>query len=170
MILNLNFSKLVNIGVFAFDIDEFTYSHNLFIVEDSMIESKYYLIDVVKNITKNSVLESYYNDVALEEVYIVDFSLKKDILLQIISFLEKYNYISDVEFAKNVLADIDISFFEIRYNFFESSRIKDSAQISAGELYCSFSKIKTRRSDGSFGATIEDINLLPIKKILYSFV
>jgi len=68
MILNLNLSKLVNIGTFAFNIDELTYSHDLFIVEDSKIESKYYLVDIIKNVTKDNFVDNGLDDILLEEV------------------------------------------------------------------------------------------------------
>lgn len=170
MILNLNLSKLVNIGTFAFNIDELTYSHDLFIVEDSKMESKYYLVDIIKNITKDGFVDNGLGDILLEEVYIVDFSLKKDIPLQIISFLKEYGYIADIESARKTLSDVNISFFEVRYNFYENSRIRDKENISAGELYCNFSKVHSRKNDGTLGAIVEDMNLLSIKKMLYSYL
>lgn len=172
MVLNLNFSKIVNLGVFTFNIDELLYSHNFYIIEDSKDYERCYLIDVVKNETKNNLLRFYLNgndvyNIELESVYITNFSFRKDIIKQITSFLKEYKYITDEEKAINSLKNIDISYFEVRYNLFEKTRRNDGYDnIETGDVYCIFSKSQIVNEDKSYGAILEDINLFAIKRLL----
>lgn len=170
MILNLDFSKLVNIGNFLFKKDSFVYQHDLYILEDSQIKDKYYLIDHIKNVTKIKDIEDLYKKadyINLEEIYILDLSLKKDIPTQIVCFLKNNNYIEDINSVINILKSIDISYFEVRYKFYERSRVTDIEAIeSGGEVYCNYSRVRVVNEDNTLGTIIEDINLNSIKKLL----
>lgn len=169
--LNLNFSKLVNIGLYTFNIDELTYEHDLFIIEDAVINSKYYLIDVARNITKRNVLECRKNDVLLESLSICELSIKKDIPYQIALFLNKLGFIENVSFVADVLENINISFFEVRYNFYKNGRFEDMGDVQdVVDILCTFFKVKKILKDGSFGAIVEDIDLFNLKKMIYSVV
>lgn len=171
MILNLDFSKLVNIGNFLFKKDFFVYQHDIYILKDSQIKDKYYLIDHIKNVTKIKDIEDLYKKVDcinLEEIYILDLSLKKDIPAQIVYFLKSNNYIEDIDSVIDILKSIDISYFEVRYKFYERSRVVDVDSIeSGGEVYCNYSRIRVVNKDNTLGVVIEDISLNSIKKLLY---
>ena len=168
--LNLNFSKLVNIGTYVFNIDGIDYQHELYITEDAVVESKYYLIDVSKNVTDKKIISQFKKDILLEGICIGEISIKKDMPTQIASFLYKLDYVDDIDYAADVLKNIDMSFFEVRYNFYKNGRVDKVDVIESGEVLCSFFKIRKISDDGSFGAVVEDMGLFNIKKMIYSTI
>lgn len=170
MILNLDFSKLVNIGNFLFKKDNFLYQHKFYIVKDSQIREKYYLISYIKNVNEVGKVEDFnigIDFILLEDIYILDLSLKKDIPTQIACFLKNRNYIENINETIEILKEIDISYFEIRYNFYERYRINDLDFIGLNEeIYCNYSKIRVINEDGTLGAVVQDIGLNDIKNLL----
>lgn len=174
MILNLDFSKLVNVGSSLLDKEGVLYKHNFYIVEDSLIQDKYYLIDFI-NIKNKTKADLYDKEILLlEEVYILEVSLKKDIPKQIYSFLKMNGYINDINCDIDDLFDIDISYFDVRYKYYERNRITDLDIISSEiQIYCNYSKheIVNRDEDYNMLKTItilDDITLYKIKKVLKS--
>ena len=168
--LNLNFSKLVSIGLYTFDIDGLLYEHELFITEDAVVDSKYYLIDIAKNVTKKSVLEAKESDILLESLCICELSIKRDIPFQISKYLKQLGFVDEVESVSDTLKNIDISFFEVRYNFYKNARVNEVDDFDSENILCTFFKVKKRLQNGSFGAIVEDIGLFNIKKMIYSSI
>lgn len=163
--LNLNFSKLVNIGLYTLKMKDFVYEHNLFLIEDANIDSKYYLINISRNITNIDILKNIKDDILLESLSISEISLKKDIPTQIALLLLRLELIEDLENVIEKLKSINISFFEVRYNFYKNERIKNLENIqNVNNILCVFSKIKTVDANGVEGAIVEDIGLFTLKK------
>lgn len=166
--LNLNFSKLACIGKYTFEIKEIKYVHELFIIEDALENCKYYLIDVARNITDKKIIKEKDTDILLESLCISEISIKKDLPSQIALFLNKLGFIEDVEYVAASIKDIDMSFFEVRYNFYKSGRVDEFEDFNVGDILCTFFKVRKVCEDGSYGAIVEDIGLYNIKKMIYS--
>ena len=174
MILNLDFSKVVNIGSLILDKCNISYKHDLFIVEDFSIQDKYYLIDFIKINSRNAdnnFIDNNQDVIVLEDIYITDLSLKKDISKQIYSFLQKEGYITNSEYDSSIFDNLDISYFNVRYKYYERNRVIDLEIIkSQVEIFCNYSRYKIINKDkinGLLNTTIvEDISLYNIKKYL----
>lgn len=166
--LNLNFSKLVCIGEQAFEIEKMKYKHKFFITEDALENYKYYLIGISRNITDRDTIDKENNDILLESLFISEVSIKKDIPNQIALILNKLGFVKDTEYAAASIGDIDMSFFEFRYNFYKNGRVDKFEDLDAGDILCTFFKVKKVCENGSHGAIVQDIGLYNIKKMIYS--
>lgn len=166
--LNLNFSKLACIGEYTFDIKKIKYAHELFIIEDALENYKYYLIGIARNITDKKILEEKNTDILLESLCISEISIKKDIPGQIALFLSRLGFVEDVECVAASMNDIDMSFFEVRYNFYKNGRVDEFEDLNMGDILCTFFKVRKVCEDGSYGAIVEDMGLYNIKKMIYS--
>lgn len=174
MILNLDFSKVVNIGSLILDKHNISYKHDLFIVEDFSIQDKYYLIDFIKINSRSTDIDFIRNNqdiVVLEDIYITDLSLKKDVPKQIYSFLQKEGYINNSEYNSDIFDSLDISYFNVRYKYYERNRVVDLDIIKLEtEIFCNYSRYKIINKDESndllSSTIVEDMYLHNIKKYL----
>jgi hypothetical protein len=152
------------IGAFSISYNSDNYLHSFYISQDRTGEDEYYLIDLVENL--DSHLYTGSNVFVAEEIYISKMSLKSDIREQIACFLEQNNFVGS-GFRDNIidsLYPLDISFFEVRYNFYKRCRefVSDDTNL---DFIKNFSKIFVRNEDKSI-TLIEDIELRKFKKNL----
>lgn len=168
--LSLNFSRLVHIGLYTFETEGLRYKHNLFITEDATDSSKYYLVDIAEKAVSENSIDDSRGDLLLESLCICELSIKKDIPYQIASFLERLGFITDKEEAIKSLENINISFFEVRYNFYKNGRECNVENSCEMKTLCTFYKVQKIKEDGSFGAIVEDIGLLSLKRAFYSIL
>lgn len=165
MKINLSLNNLVKIDKFILETNGLKYEHTLFIAEDINLSNKYYLIDYIVNKDNIDKINNAKQDVLLEELYIVNLSIKKNIPLQIALFLKETAYIEDknMEECLLFLKNIDISFFEVRYDFYKEMRDVD---VVAGDILLNYYKVQLKSASNDMESIFEHLDLSKLKRLL----
>ena len=165
MKINLSLNNLVEIDRFILKTNGLKYEHTLFIAEDINLSNKYYLIDYIVNKDNIDKINNTKQDVLLEELYIVNLSIKKNIPLQIALFLKEAAYIEDKDMEECLLflKNIDISFFEVRYDFYKEMRDVD---VVVGEILLNYYKVQLKSASNDIESIFEHLDLSKLKRLL----
>ena len=165
MKINLSLNNLVKIDKFILETNGLKYEHTLFIAEDINLSNKYYLIDYIVNKDNIDKINNAKQDVLLEELYIVNLSIKKNIPLQIALFLKETAYIEDknMEECLLFLKNIDISFFEVRYDFYKEMRDVD---VVVGDILLNYYKVQLKSASNDMESIFEHLDLSKLKRLL----
>ena len=165
MKINLSLNNLVEIDRFILETNGLKYEHTLFIAEDINLSNKYYLIDYIVNKDNIDKINNAKQDVLLEELYIVNLSIKKNIPLQIALFLKEAAYIEDKDMEECLLflKNIDISFFEVRYDFYKEMRDVD---VVVGEILLNYYKVQLKSASNDIESIFEHLDLSKLKRLL----
>lgn len=171
MVINLNFSELIDVAYLFTNRDKMNYSHDIYIIpEEGDDLVNYFIINKVTCENKINLKEyGLSKEFVLEGIYIKQLNLKKDLTIQLTDFLINldYNDSDKEDLLREIYKELMPIHNELRKIFYLTP--VDEKKESIDKNIYSFERRYIFFDDGKRKILVEDIGFFNINRILKKY-